>query len=331
MLKMETVPDYLLNEDTGKLATILPSMDTSRGQVHVITPAGIGDFCWVWSKFWKLAETKDVSFWFPNSGDLNRVRPYCDLVGAKFGGYVDVDTKALLEFPGEFSEGDYSEGGVFYVHSNRHIEEGKPLHEKCPKGGMYHQTWHPWLPFKNPAPPLHMIGKEDSPPHTGVNAGIWKYADPIMRKPYIVVHMANETYCEGNWFARQWATLLQWIEQYAPVRLIGAKWDESFMEKVTKWYTPNLPPCIGQSFATALTTIANSSAIIGVDSGLTIMATYMGLPALRAYPRWLRLMPGTFEDTEILHPMNKWLFMDELMDDNYPDSVRNWLPKVELV
>lgn len=330
------LPSEILQAD-GRMKPQLPMyrFPLDEGQIHILTASGIGDTAWVWSKLWKLAETRDVTFWFPEAGGYNRVKPYCDLVGMKYGGTLsDLDIRFLLEQPGEFTPEDYESGGVFYVHANKHIEEGNPLHWQCPKfcekvsmaieakkeaptpnypqipgvsryPSVKDNTWHPWLPFKNPAPRAYET--------------INTYSDTVCKlensDPYVVVHMASETYCEGNWFPRVWARLIEWVEKnVAPVKLIGAKWDEGMIEKVTDIYKPALPPCIGKSFAEALTVIVNSTAMIGVDSGLSIMATYYGLPALRCYPRWLDLMRGTWEDMETLHPHNRAIFMDELID-----------------
>lgn len=341
------LPDWIKGKD-GKLATFMPQLDTSRGQVHLLCPSGIGDVAWLWAKYWWLArrlrdEDRELIWHFPNDPH-KRVDTYAKLVGMDVGEYLNIDIRELLEYPGEWNQEDFANGGVFYLHANRHIEHGKPLHPGCPKAicdcrnherqvcdkcqqvdGF--QTWHPWLPFKNPAPPVTLIHPGERPPQSSVNEGVWKWADPTTQRKYVAVHMASATYCEGNHFPRQWANLIEWTEKnIAPVRLIGAKWDEDFIDRVTHFYTPALPSCVGQSFATALTMIANSTAMIGVDSGLTIMATYIGLPALRCYPRWLYLMPGTFEDTETLHPLNRAIFMDELLDTYQPwlCEVKNW-------
>lgn len=347
------LPKYLQTPE-GSLAQQLPlhAMPTDRGQIHLIAPTGIGDVAWIWAKLWKLAEERDVTWWFPEAGHYNRIAPYCRLVGMKFGGTINIDTKTLLTFPGQLEQSDLTapEGGIYYVHANRHIEAGAPLHPGAPcyrEGKPYkvydHEdvredgkvrlryreaeglaaTWMPWLPFKNPTPPLTLLEEGAPAPNTSVNEGVWRWKDPApaATHPYMVIHAASMTYCEGNWFPKVWAGLVERIERdLMPVCLMGAKWDEDMIEAICEFYTPHHPPCIKQSFATALTKIANSQGMIGVDSGLTIMATYYGLECLRLYPRWLTCMRGSFEDRETLHPHNRAIFMDELQD--YADT---WL------
>lgn len=324
------LPDWM-KDGAGRLATFLPQLDTSKGQVHVLCPSGIGDVAWLWAKYWKVdldlkEQGRELIWHFPNDPH-KRVDPYARLVGMNVGEYLPIDIRELLEYPGEFSPDDFESGFIGYLHANRHIEAGKSLHPCCPKalrqrtaglgeGVIQMEEWHPWLPFRNPAPPVTLIHPGERPPQSSVNEGVWRYSDPSPMKPYVAVHMASATYCEGNLFPKAWAGILKWIEEHvAPVRLIGAKWDEDFMGKVTAFYTPSAPPVIGQSLATALTVIANSTAVLGVDSGLTILATYFGKAALRCYPRWLYLMPGTFEDTEVLHAHNRATFMDSLLDE----------------
>lgn len=319
-------PAWMLQED-GRLATFLPHADTSKGQIHLYVPSGIGDVAWIWARYWYLSEVmgKDVTWHFPDDA-IKRVAPYAELVGLKFaphcapdyagGKYMfdPIDIRRLLEFPGELQPEDVEDGGQFYVHANIHLETGQPLHSGVPRWQSGNQReWHPWLPYRNPCPPLSIIHDGERPPQTSENEGIWQYADRSRAKPYVALHMASETYCEGNYFPKIWAKAIEWIERnVAPVRLIGAKWDEGMIQNVSKFYTPRQPVATGQTLATVLSIIANAKAVIGVDSGLTIMATYMGVPALRAYPRWLHLMPGNWESDA--HPHTTWCFMDDLMD-----------------
>lgn len=295
------LPDFL-KDDSGRLAQFTLPLDTSNGQCHFLTCSGIGDTAWVVSKLWKVAEERDCTFWTPEAGPYNRVDPYLELMGLKHG-RMEIDIRRLLELPGEFEEGAFEEGGIFYIHANRHLEAGRKLID-----------WHPWLPFRNPAPPATMItcGPKDTPLSSD---SVFQYSHKSELTPYIVVHMASASYCEGNHFPNAWARMIKWVEEnVAPVQLIGAKWDEPMIEKVSEIYRPYYQPCIGQSLAFALSCIVNSSAMIGVDSGLTIMAAYYGIPALRAYPTWLSEMMGTWEDPATLHPHDLAIFMHELME-----------------
>jgi hypothetical protein len=315
-------PGWMINNETGLLADFIdPSkIDTSTGDIHILVPSGIGDLEWPWSKLWKvdemLKEQGRKLVWHVPQDGTQRAVPYLKLAGATVGAALEIDIKKLLSYPGQLEPKDIEEGGVWFVHANRHIEEGMPLHENCPNyGGGNETTWMEWLPFKNPAPPVTMI-EGNTPPHTGTDAGVWQYANKAKaRKPYVVVHMGNPNYCEGNYMPRQWAKMLEKIETVAPVMLVGAKWDESMINEVCKHYTPAHPVLVGQTLSTVFSRICNSSAIVGVDSGLTITATYYGLAALRGYPRWLQRMPGSFEDNSVLHPVNKPVFMDELYEE----------------
>ncbi len=332
-LKIVPPPGWLIGHDGG-LATFMDAskLDRSQGQVHLLCPSGIGDVAWIWARYWKLhedlkAQRRELIWHFPND-DNKRVRPYAKLVGMNIGEFLNIDIRQLLSYPGEFEPGDFDEGAILYIHANRHIEEGNPLHDGAPKydAQTNNKTWTPWLPFKNPAPPVMMV-EGNCPPHTGTDAGVWQYADKAKsRKPYFVVHMASANYCEGNYMPRQWARMVEKMEKYAPVSLVGARWDEALISEVCKFYCPSAPILTGQTFSTVLSRICNSTAMVGVDSGLTILGTYYGLPVLRGYPRWLQLMPGTFEDPETLHKHNKPVFMDEVIDE-----LDGWLEGLEIV
>lgn len=308
----DNLPEFMRGED-GNLADFMTVRPTENGELNFVVLEGIGDVAWVIGKFWKLCQDRDVKFYFHN-GVYNRLGPYLDLMGIKWG-YTQVESRELLSFPGEFEERDFENGGTFYIHCNRHIEEGKPLHNNCPnyRDGD-HREWFPWMPFKNPIPPIRVVKEGERTPHVRLNEGVYQL-DP-KPNPYIMVHMGTPTFSEGNLFPRQWARILQYIENnVAPVKLIGAKWDENFMDKVCEFYEPKCSPCIGQSLATALSDIANSRGMFGIDNGTIILATYMGLPTMRLYPRWLRLMPGTWEDLDTLHPVSRWVHMDEAVEE----------------
>lgn len=304
-------PSWLINPNTGKLRNFLAKheLPTDEGQCHFLCQEGIGDVAWVWAKFWKLAEERDCTFWFPDNtrdavvNSRHRIGPYADLVGMKYG-FCQIDVREMLEYPGEFQEGDFDEGGVFYVHSAVHLGKGKRI-----------EDWHPWLPFKNPAPEVF------NGPNMQDTSRVWRWRGC---DPYIVIHMGCPLYMEGNYFPAFWAKMIKKIEEkVAPVMLMGAKWDEQMIEEVSHFYKPSLDPCIGQPLSRALSFIVNSRGMIGIDSGLTILATYMGMPALRCYPRRLDLLRHSWYDPATLHEHNRAIFMDELYDE-----LEGWLEAI---
>lgn len=298
------LPDWMRNPN-GTLASFLPFMDTSQGQLHFLVPSGIGDVCWLWAKFATLSKTRDITWYFPDDTH-KRVAPYADLVGMKYK-FLPIDIRELLSYPGEFTPDDLAEGGVFYLHVNRHLEEGRPLAE-----------WHPWLPFTNPAPPIEPHERPDRVHLVNRDARVAEHRG-VAHEPYIVMHLGHVNYCEGNWFPRVWARVVEWMEQnVAPVKLVGAAWDEPMIDAVYRAYKPYHLPIVRQPLHHVLTQIVNSVGMVGVDSGLSILATYYGKPALRLYPRWLAKMPGTWEDPTMLHPLNRWCFMDEMVDQIKP-------------
>lgn len=296
-------PEHYFNED-GSLKPQIPlhDMPTDKGQLHILTASGIGDAAWVFSKYLHLHETRDVTFWF-NEDETKRVKPYADMLGVKYG-FTSIDNKDLLSYPGQLSEDDMKDGGIFYVHANRHLESGQKLVD-----------WHPWLPIRNPAP--ESIGR-------------W---NKMEQHNYITVHMCMATYVEGNYLPRKWAQFLKRVEEeYGPVCVLGALWDTPFAKRVFQFYEPETHK-LDAHLSVSLRQARSSRCHIGLDSGLTILAKYLGVPAMQAFPEWLwspegtrvhpngTCMPGTYDMD--FHPLSANTHVAELMDD-----VWSWLDKV---
>jgi len=299
-------PELFINSD-GTLKPQVPhsKMPTEDGQLHLLVPNGIGDFAWVYAKYATLIEQgKDVTFWF-NDDEAKRVKPYADMLGVKYD-FCTVDNRDLLAAPGELSEESVNEGGIYYVHANRHLESGKKLVD-----------WHPWLEMRNPAPTCIVPWDK----HEG---GVFDF---------ITVHMCMKSYVEGNWPEKIWARKLKEIEEkFGSVCVVGALWDVPFAHKVFQHYQPTTE-ILGAPLRKSLDTVRTARAHIGLDSGLTILAKYLGVPALQAFPDWLWTdrgtpvhpngthMPGTYDMD--FHPLSENTHVADLMDDVCP-----WLEKV---
>jgi len=294
-------PELFFRSD-GTLKPQVPAdrMPVDEGQLHLLVPNGIGDFAWVYAKYKNLIDDgKDITFWF-NDDDTKRVKPYADMLGVKYD-FCTVDNRDLLLAPGELSREDVDEGGIFYVHANRHLESGNKLVD-----------WMPWLPMQNPAPSI----------------GEWKY-----KNNRITVHMCMKSYVEGNWPVKVWARKLKEIEEkFGPVCVVGALWDTAFANQVFQHYSP-AHRALDYDLGDSLYEIVTGRAHIGLDSGLTILAKYLGVPALQAFPDWLwnpvgtsvhpngTHMPGTYDMD--FHPLSENTHVADLMDDVCP-----WLEKV---
>lgn len=251
-------------------------MDLSNGKIHLLCPDGIGDFAWLYSKLKALVDQgRDVTFWF-NSTESNRVRPYAEMLGiTHYFTYIDI--RELLEYPGEFTQDEYEEGGAFYVHPNVHLGEGKRL-----------KDWHPQYEFQNPAPILPDTPKTDE----------------------IIVYMASAQYMEGNWFPAGWARTIERIEKnYGPVRIIGAAWDKPFAEKVLEFYKPSAVT-LAQPLQDVLPIVKSAKAMLGIASGMTILSTYLRTPTWILYPRCLSDLRGTWE----MDCPNVTSFVDEMVE-----------------
>lgn len=245
-------------------------LDTSDGRIHLLTCAGIGDLAWLWSKWWSVAQERDVTVWLPQ-GEAHRAGALAQLYGVKYGYMPNLTSQSVWAHNDRYGDPDVPDSGaVLTVSANRHLEAGKRI-----------DRWYPDLPFRNPAPPSTL-------------ATSYKLEANDLR--YVVVCMCERNYMEGNLMPGQWARICKMIEaSIAPVLIIAGERGIEYARDVLKQFDPTLDPAFCTPLAELLPVIAKSVALVGAASGITILSTYMGVPTLHCYPRWLRPMPGTWE------------------------------------
>ncbi len=254
------------------------------GQLHFLVPAGVGDNLWIISKLWNVCQQRDVTFWLPadeqkRSGDVFR------MMGLKHGYMPNLTTEWIWSRPGSPPIPDT--GAVLSIQPNRHLEHGHRI-----------EKWYPELEFKNP---VQFMDTYEVP-----------YKQVAGKIKYVVVFTSQMGYMEtgGNLKPAQWARIFNHIEeQVAPTLLIGAGKDVAFCYEVMKFFDPKLEPVLNASLDTVASLMSGAEMVIGAHAGPLILSTYMGIPTLHGYPRWLFPMPGTWE-----HPDNTWgaCFLDEL-------------------
>lgn len=268
----------------GELSLFSQRLPTDEGQLHFLTGAGIGDNLWVVSKLWSVCIERDVTFWLPGneqhrSGDLFR------MMGLRYGYMPDLSTKFVWDRPGEPAIPDT--GAVLTVQPNKHLEQGHRI-----------EKWYAEYPFRNPVEFLD------------VNTTLFKQEAGGTK--YVVGFMSQQGYMDygGNLKPAQWARIWKQVEKdIGPVCLIGAGDDVKFLEEVMKYFEPTLPPVLNHSLDQVTHLLSGAEMAIGAASGPMILSTYMGIPTLHAYPRWLAPMPGTWEQERAV-----WgaCFLDEL-------------------
>lgn len=160
-------------------------------------------------------------------------------------------------------------GGVISVQANRHLEHGHRI-----------EKWYPEWEGRNPV--------------QFMECGAQIFAE----RKYVVGFMSQIGYMEhgGNLKPAQWARIWKQVERdVAPVLLIGADKDVAFAEEVMKYWTPCLQPVFNAPYDQVAAILSAAEMVVGVASGPLILATYMGIPTMHAYPRWLAPMVGTWE------------------------------------
>lgn len=254
------------------------------GQLHFLVPAGVGDNLWIAAKHWTTVEDRDVTFWIADSeqkrsGDLFR------MLGWKYGYMPGLTTDWIWSQPGEPPIPDT--GAVLSMQPNRHLENGHRI-----------EKWYADYTFRNPVELL----KSD--------AALFRLKASNLK--YVVVFTSTQGYMEdgGNLLPAQWARICRQLEKdVAPVVLIGAGRDVPFVEKICQYFDPQLAPVFNAPLDQVYTLFAGATMVVGAHAGPLILSTYMGIPTLHAYPRWLHPMPGTWEAEG-----NVWgaCFLDEL-------------------
>jgi hypothetical protein len=264
----------------------LPSL-ADDGRLHVLCPAGVGDFLWIWTHWHAVAREQPVCFQFPD-GEQHRAHQYLqllfrDLPQADYQYLPGLTTKWVWDQPGdpEVPEGP----GVVIVQANRHLEAGHRIEEWCPH-----------LPF---AYPELWLGKEQE--------------DEPKQGAYVLAFLCHEGYMRGNLPPSAWARLLAYVEQQvAPVRLVGAGKDVAFGEQVRSLlggHRPEYPDLWDRPFPVVLAAARGAVGMLGVAGGPIIAAQVDRCPSLIAYPSHLYRMPGSWENPA--GPWD-WCFVSQL-------------------
>lgn len=261
-------------------------LDVSDGKLHCLVPSGLGDNLWIDSKWWSICEQRDVTFWLPDT-EQKRSGPLFQMLGLKYGYLPGLTTTEVWDHPGNPDIPDA--GGVLVVHANSHLETGNRL-----------DKWYPQLPSRNPADALK-AGKFVS------------YHSETSGMQYVMVFMCKHGYMEkgGNLLPGIWARILRNIEEtVAPVLLIGmGEGDREMLDDVCEIFSPTLRPAFNVPLPELLPHMLRAKAMVGAASGPTILSTYLGTPTINAYPRWLKHMPSTWEQSD---HKSVSCFLDEL-------------------
>jgi hypothetical protein len=253
------------------LEKLRDQLDMSDRRLHCLCPAGVGDFCWILSKWWSIAEGRPVTFWFPDR-EQHRADQYARLVGAEHGFLPELTTQWVWGEPDDPGQPKIPRAAaILRVQANRHLEHGRRIEE-----------WYPRLPYRTPEP---KISVRDT----------WG-------GKFFLAFTCHEGYMDGNLEPEVWARMaLRISANIAPVRFVGAHLDVPFIERILA-LAPSLLPreahILDQDLEAVLAAAQRAEGFIGVAGGPIIAAIYMGAPAIVGYPEWLDPMPGSWEPPE---------------------------------
>lgn len=244
-----------------------------KDRVNLLVPAGVGDLYWTLCKF----RDSGAVFWIPES-EQHRAGGLAQMAGVEYGYLTGLTTPYLWSRPGTPKiEGP----GVYELHPNRHLEDGKRL-----------EAWYPVLPLEYPklAHRHQLLGQSD----------------------HVFVFMCGDNYMAGQLSPEIWASTLSILEdRHGQIVLCGAAGDVEHARKVNQLMGGSCLTLFDRPLNEVLAWITASRLCVGVASGLTILAICHQIPTLIAYPRHLGKMPGSWEPLE-----SRWryCYLDSLQE-----------------
>lgn len=267
----------------------------ASADVHVLAPAGLGDFHWIWTKLAGWARGRRVRFWVA-AGDGRR-----PLRGAEYARLCGADAvdDPLLTTAAVWAHGGsplLPPRGVVAVQANRHLEAGRGL-----------ESWYPELPAK---------------PRYEVAVPSWaerRAAALLAGLPAAVAALfpGGADYMGGQQPPEEWARLARAVLATWPragLALVGAGRDLPHTARLAALLPPKRRACVfDQPVAVLVAVLRRCRALIGVAGGPGIIGTAFGLPAALYYPAHLAALPGTWEPPDLLAAGDcPWAFLHEL-------------------
>ena len=243
----------------------LEMQGSSTDTLHLLCPAGIGDFAWIWAKFSTVARERKLKFLFPEQ-EQHRADQYCELVGADCG-YIDGLNTQWVWRQAEMPDLP-KRGGVISLHANRYLETGRHL-----------SSWYPELP---------LIYPKIKVPVSDTDVG---------DRGYVLVFTCHAGYMRGNLQVSSWVRVCKAIEKsIGRVRFVGAGADVPFAKEIRHFIggdpEDDLFNC---RLGRVISASRRAEMFVGVAGGPLIIGLMENCPSYFFYPLHLTEMPGSWE------------------------------------
>lgn len=240
-------------------------------RINILVPAGIGDLYWTLCKL----QQRGAIFWVPDT-EQRRTAGLAEMVGIEYGYLPGLTTDYLWSRPGSPK---IDGPGIYEVQPNRHLEAGCPL-----------ETWYPQYPMDRPTlkPGYRIL---DSMEH-------------------VFVFLCSDNYMAGQLAPEIWASTLRLIEErHGQIVICGASRDVEYAKRVNALMGGTCKTLFDQPLNEVMAWILAAKLVVGVASGLLILAISHRIPTLIAYPRHLGMMPGTWEPPDARW---RWCYLDSI-------------------
>jgi len=249
--------------------------------MRVVSPSGIGDWSWLWSKLYNVRD--EIDAWGIVDGFPYRTREYTELCDP--GKPVTYDTNISYNQIVQFEmlqEIDYQRDPTWekiasrgyanlLIEANRHLEHGRPLEE-----------WLPDLPVEYHYP-IALTEKQRTAAAMKLARAV--AAHPMKDGPLVGISCASYRGSEAwkTWGAEQWIEALKYImdEGWRPI-LMGGSWDDLTYSVACQL---SLPDLVGKTSVAEMVAILDTlDSYVGFSSGMNVIRTVLDKPALALWP-----------------------------------------------
>jgi ADP-heptose:LPS heptosyltransferase len=236
----------------------------------MIVPSGIGDFSWIYSKFYNLGKEINLSI---SDGNPRRLGPYTELLSLVKNVNYDGPPYELIRKLSIRNVKELQEEHPFCIEVNRHLESGYKLKD--------------WLP------------ELETNYHYPINI------NSVLKLPfnYVVVYASSRGSVKkwNGWAAPEWAEFISYLKSFYgnyAIVLVGAEYDATLSHDITnRCRNANIHNYVGKlGISDTLKLIKDCKYMIAFPSGLPILANVMNVPVTMMYANEIKGIMGTFAD-----------------------------------
>jgi ADP-heptose:LPS heptosyltransferase len=242
----------------------------SSKMYNLMVPSGIGDFSWIYSKFYNLGKKMNLMI---SKDEPKRLGPYVELLDLVETATNDGPSYYDLKAKAKYNFSDIVEDNYFCIEANSHLERGEKL-----------ENWFPELKTNY---------------HYPIKLGQLK-----LPFDYIVLYTSSMGMIKNwnGWRVSEWITFIHLIKREfgnLPIVIIGAKWDKLLTDKIVAKARGKIIDYCGQlHICDTLSLIKGSKYFVSFPSGLGILSNVLDVPTTMFYAEQIKNIMGTWSDPD---------------------------------